>query len=145
MSASFSTRLTLFRGFHSIKVGGLINSEIMDIRVDSRNDVTIVRLQGKFLADRDGPLCRDKMNELIQSGRRKFLFDFSGVPYIDSTGLGFLAGCRAAAQRAGAGLVLASLDERVRRVLDEVKLSEYFLIAEDEAHGIARLDEISQS
>ena len=115
----------------------------MEITIDSRDDITILRLQGKFLAGQDGPLCRDKLKELIQSGKRKFLFDFSGVPYIDSTGLGFLAGCRAAAQRAGAGLVLAAVDDRVRRVLDEVKLSEYLVIVEDEARAIARLSEVA--
>jgi anti-anti-sigma factor len=115
----------------------------MEITIDSRNDVTILRLQGKFVAGRDGPLCREKVKGLIEAGRRKLLFDFSGVPYIDSTGLGFLAGCRAAAQKAGAGLVLASVDERVKRVLDEVKLTDFFVIAEDEVRGIARLTEMA--
>ena len=69
----------------------------MEITIDSRNDVTILRLHGKFLASQDGPLFRQKVKELIDSGNRKLLFDFSGVPYIDSTGLGFLAGSRAAA------------------------------------------------
>jgi anti-anti-sigma factor len=115
----------------------------MDITIDSRNDVMILRLQGRFLAGKDGPLCRQRVKELIETGNRKLLLDFSGVPYIDSTGLGFLAGCRAVAQQAGTRLVLASLCERVRRVLDEVKLTEYFEIAEDEAGGISRLDAIS--
>jgi anti-sigma B factor antagonist len=117
----------------------------MEITIDSRDDVTILRLQGRFIAGRDGPLCRQKVQELIDSGNRKLLFDFSGVPYIDSTGLGFLAGCRAAVEKTGAGLVLASLQERVRRVLDEVKLSSYFDIAEDEASGIERLHELAAS
>lgn len=112
----------------------------MDITIESRDDVTIFRLQGRFIAGRDGPQCRQKVQELIDSGCRKLLFDFSGVPYIDSTGLGFLAGCRAAAVEGGAGLVLVSVGERVKRVLDEVKLSEYFVIAEDADSGIARLD-----
>ena len=37
----------------------------MDITIDSCNDVTILRLQGKFIAGRDGPLCREKVKELI--------------------------------------------------------------------------------
>lgn len=115
----------------------------MDITLESRNDVTIFRLQGRFIAGRDGPQCRQKVQELIESGKRKLIFDLSGVPYIDSTGLGFLAGCRAAALKGGAGLVLVSLGERVRRVLDEVKLSDHFVIAEDEASGIARLAEMA--
>lgn len=113
----------------------------MDITIESRDNVTIFRLQGRFIAGRDGPQCREKVQELIDSGCRKLLFDFSGVPYIDSTGLGFLAGCRAAVLKGGARLVLVSLRERVQRVLDEVKLTEYFMIADDEAGGLARLGE----
>jgi anti-anti-sigma factor len=123
--------------------GEFTEPDIMEITIDSRDDVTIFRLQGRFIAGKDGPQCRQKVQELIESGNRKLLFDFSGVPYIDSTGLGFLAGCRAAVQKAGAVLVLASLDERVRHVLDEVKLSEYFVIVEDEAQGITRLDKVA--
>lgn len=115
----------------------------MDITIDSRDNVTILRLRGKFIAGTDGPSCRDKVKELIDSGKRKLLFDFSSVPYIDSTGLGFLAGCRAAAQKAGAKLVLASVDERVMRVLNEVKLSSFFVIVEDEARGIEKLNELA--
>ena len=117
----------------------------MDITIDSRNDVMILRLQGRFLAGKDGPLCRQRVKELIETGNRKLILDFSGVPYIDSTGLGFMAGCRAAAQEAGTRMVLVALCERVRRVLDEVKLSEYFEIAEDETSGIARLNAMSAS
>lgn len=113
----------------------------MEVTIESRNDVTILRLRGKFIAGRDGSLFRQQVQELIDAGSRKLLFDFSGVPYIDSTGLGFLAGCRAAALKAGAGLVLVSVGERVKRVLDEVKLSNLFVFAEDETRGIARLDE----
>jgi anti-sigma B factor antagonist len=137
--------LTPLYGFHSIGVDGFVKSATMEITVDSRNDVTILRLQGKFIAGEDGPQCREKVGKLIDSGTRKLIFDFSGVPYIDSTGLGFLAGCRAAIQKAGARLVLVSLDERVRRVLDEVKLSDYFVIVEDEARGITRLGEMPQA
>jgi anti-sigma B factor antagonist len=145
MRVIHSACLTPLYKFHSIGVGGFVKSGTMEITVDSRNNVTILRLQGKFIAGEDGPQCREKVKKLIDSGTRKLIFDFSHVPYIDSTGLGFLAGCRATVQKAGARLVLVSLDERVRRVLDEVKLSQHFVIAEDEARGIARLDEVSQA
>jgi anti-sigma B factor antagonist len=137
--------LTPLCKFHSIGGGGFVKSGTMEITVDSRNNVTILRLQGRFIAGEDGPQCREKVKKLIDSGTRKLIFDFSHVPYIDSTGLGFLTSCRAAIQKAGAQLVLVSLDERVRRVLDEVKLSGYFAIAEDEAGGIARLGEMAQA
>lgn len=117
----------------------------MEIKVENSDDVTILRLRGRFVAGQDGPQCREKIKELIAAGQRKLLLDFSGVPHIDSTGLGFLTGCRTTASEAGAGLVLVSLNQRVRRVLDEVKLSQFFVIAENEASGMARLREIAAS
>lgn len=113
----------------------------MEITVNLNDDVTILRLHGKFVAGRDGPFFRQRVKELVDGGKRKLLFDFSDVPYIDSTGLGFLAGSRALAQRAGASLVLAGLNDRVKQVLDEVKLTEFFLITPDENSGVAKLKE----
>lgn len=117
----------------------------MEISVSFDDDVTILRLHGKFVAGRDGPFFRQRVKELVDAGRRKLLFDFDDVPYIDSTGLGFLAGSRTLAQKAGATLVLVSLTDRVKAVLDEVKLTEFFLIAQDEAGGIAKLNEAAAS
>ncbi len=115
----------------------------MEISVSYSDDVTILRLHGKFLAGRDGPLFRQKIQELVDSGSRKVLLDFSDVPYIDSTGLGFLAGSRRAAQQAGASLVLSSLNERIRHVLAEVKLADFFVIVADEAAGLAKLKQLA--
>lgn len=117
----------------------------MEISVSYSDDVTILRLHGKFVAGRDGPFFRQRVKELVDGGKRKLLFDFDDVPYIDSTGLGFLAGSRTLAQKAGASLVLVALSERVKAVLDEVKLTEFFLIAQDETSGIAKLKETSAS
>lgn len=117
----------------------------MEISVDYSADVAILRLRGKFIAGRDGPLFRQQVKDLVDSGKHKLLFDFSGVPYIDSTGLGFLAGSRKLIQQAGASLVLAGINERVRHVLDEVKLTDFFVIVENEAQGLARLQAMSAS
>lgn len=117
----------------------------MDITVSYSDDVTVLRLRGRFLAGRDGPLFRQKVKDLVEAGSRKLLMDFSGVPYIDSTGLGFLAGSREAVQKAGASMVLASLNERVTHILDEVKLTSFFVIVPDEAAGLARLKGMAAS
>lgn len=117
----------------------------MEITASKSDDVTILRLRGKFIAGRDGPFFRKEVKKLVDAGARKLLFDFSGVPYIDSTGLGFLAGSRSLIQQAGASLVLAGLNERVQRVLEEVKLVEFFVIAADEARGLSMLKGLAAS
>ena len=81
----------------------------MRIEVRFQDDVAIMSLNGKFLAGGDGPFLRQKVKDLIEAGAKNMVIDFSGVPYIDSTGLGFLAGSRVTAQNAGVNMVLASV------------------------------------
>ena len=62
------------------------------ISVRFKDDVAIMSLSGKFLAGSDGPFLRQKVKDLTDAGTKKLILDFGGVPYIDSTGLGFLVG-----------------------------------------------------
>jgi anti-anti-sigma factor len=113
------------------------------VRITARfaDDIVIVSLSGKFLAGSDGPYLRQKVKDLIDAGTRKLIIDFSDVPYIDSTGLGFLAGARVTAQNGGTRMVLANLNTHVQRILDDVKLSQFFVIAPDEAAAMAKVNE----
>jgi anti-sigma B factor antagonist len=115
------------------------------IELGFSEDVAIVRLSGKFLAGSDGPFLRQKVNDLIDAGSRKLILDFAEVPYIDSTGLGFLAGSHKAAQAAGVSVILASLNQHVRKVLDSVQLSQFFVIAGNEPEALAKLKETTQA
>jgi anti-anti-sigma factor len=109
------------------------------IGVRFKDDVSVVSLSGKFVAGSDGPFLRQKVRELIDAGTRKFLFDFTDVPYIDSTGLGFLAGSRELALEHQALIVLVGVNEHVHRILDGVKLSQFFELVPDEATGLTRI------
>ena len=113
----------------------------MRITVHFNQDTAVVTLSGRFLAGSDGPYLRQKVKDLIDAGTKKLIVDFADVPYIDSTGLGFLAGARVTAQNAGTRLVLASLNPHVRKILDDVKLTQFFTIAADETAAAFILDE----
>jgi anti-sigma B factor antagonist len=117
------------------------------VRISARfaDDVAIVSLSGKFLAGSDGPYLRQKVKDFIDAGTRKLIIDFADVPYIDSTGLGFLAGTRVTAQNAAVRMVLASVNIHVRKILDDVKLSQFFVIEPNEAAAIAKVNEAEPS
>ena len=117
------------------------------MRVTSRlqDDVAILSLNGKFVAGTDGLELRQRVKDLIEKGTRKLLFNFAEVPYIDSTGLGFLAGSRELAAEAGAVIVLAGMNSHVRRILDGVKLSQFFDLADDEQSGLARIEQVGKA
>lgn len=109
----------------------------MRIAVRFKDDVAILSLSGKFLAGGDGPFLRQKVKDLIDAGTRKLIFDFEGVPYIDSTGLGFLAGARVSTHNVDARLVLANVNPHVRKILNDVNLSQFFVMAADEAAALS--------
>ena len=113
----------------------------MRIEVRFKDDVAIMSLSGKFLAGSDGPFLRQKVKDLIDAGTRKLVLGFADVPYIDSTGLGFLAGSRVTAQNAGVNLVLAGLNEHVRRIMDGVRLTQFFVVVDDEASALSKVNE----
>ena len=64
----------------------------MRIELKFAEDIPILRHSGRFIAGGDGPFLRQKLTDLIDAGSRKLIIDFEEVPYLDSTGLGFLAG-----------------------------------------------------
>jgi len=111
------------------------------IAVRFKDDVAILSLSGKFLAGSDGPYLRQKVKDLMDAGTEKLMVDFAEVPYIDSTGLGFLAGARVTVQNAGAQIVLASINRHVRKILDDVNLTQFFVIADSEAAAMALLNQ----
>jgi len=113
------------------------------VRITARfaDDVAIVSLSGKFLAGSDGPYLRQKVKDFIDAGTKKLIIDFADVPYIDSTGLGFLAGTRVTAQNASVRMVLSNINVHVRKILDDVKLSQFFVIAPNEAAAVAKVNE----
>jgi anti-sigma B factor antagonist len=110
------------------------------IAVRFQEDAAIVSLSGRFVAGSDGPYLRQKVKDLMDAGTRKLILDFEGVPYIDSTGLGFLAGARVTVQNSGARLVLMNLNAHVRKILNDVNLTQFFAIATGEAAALTLLN-----
>ena len=111
----------------------------MRIELKFAGDIPILRLSGRFIAGGDGPFLRQKVTDLIDAGSRKLIIDFQEVPYLDSTGLGFLAGSQKVAQNAGATIVLTAVNQHVKKVLDTAQLVQFFLHAPNEEEALEKL------
>jgi anti-sigma B factor antagonist len=108
----------------------------MLIEFDYRDDVCILRPRGRFVTGLDAAYLRSKTEELRNSGCRKVLADFRDVPYVDSTGIGFLVGVYTTVTNAGGRFVIVGPQRRVREVLDLTRLSSVMPIAANEAAGL---------
>ena len=100
----------------------------MPLYTTSKDDsgAAVLRFQGRVTFGRETERCRQTLKDLMGQGLRKFIFDLSGVEYVDSAGIGFLVSCLITLGNEGAKLRLAGAPERVQYVLGITKLNTVF-------------------
>jgi anti-sigma B factor antagonist len=64
---------------------------------------------------------------------RKLILDLSGVPYIDSAGIGALVGAYVNHQKDGRSLALVGVTKRVRDAMQVTRVEQFFLFYDTEA------------
>jgi anti-sigma B factor antagonist len=114
----------------------------MLVEFESRGDVCILRLHGRFATGQDSVYLRGRIEELKGLGASKVLADFSQVDYIDSTGMGFLIGIYTSViKNPGGRFVLCNLNRRVREVLELTRLANVMSIYANEDAAMRALQE----
>ena len=99
-------------------------------------DVIVLTLTGQILLD-DGDLAfRRQIHDVIARGHKKIVVDLGGVTYIDSAGLGMMAGKLKTVREAGGEMKLVHLTSMTQRLLAMVKLGSMFEIFEDQAAAV---------
>jgi anti-sigma B factor antagonist len=63
----------------------------------------------------------------------RLILDLSGVPYIDSAGIGALVGAYVNHQKAGRSLALVGVKQRVRDAMQVTRVEQFFQFYETEA------------
>jgi anti-sigma B factor antagonist len=93
---------------------------------------TVETANGQKLLTLKGPLTIHTIFNFQTAVREQsagaVIIDFSGVPFMDSAGLGALVGARVALQKANRQLAIAGLDTQVKALLDMSKVSQFFRI-----------------
>lgn len=87
-----------------------------DIQVTNVGDVSVVAFSGR-LDMVSAPRLRAQLAELAAAGRARLVVELSGVPFIDSSGLGALISGLKSARQAGGDLRLAGPGEQAVSVL----------------------------
>ena len=100
------------------------------------DDVTVLVLSGQMLLD-DGDLAfRKVIHDLVDRGRVKVVLELAGVTYIDSAGIGMIAGKLKTVRERGGDMKLANLSTRGQRVFGMAKLLVLFEAFESEADAV---------
>ena len=112
----------------------------MRIEVEQRDGVCVVRFIGRFATGEDPHFLSAKAEEIKKANRGKLLADFSEVPYVGSTGLGYLVSIYTSVTALSGGrFVLVGLTPRVRELFDMTRLNTIIPMAADFTAGWAAL------
>jgi anti-anti-sigma factor len=114
------------------------SEEVMAIVERNLNNISVLAIDGVLGVSHDERLA-ERVRERVAEGARYFVFEMSGVPHIDSTGIAAVIGAYASITNAGGRLVLAGLTPHVSRVLTITRLLTVFEHCDREAEAVARL------
>ena len=107
------------------------------MQIDERmvGDVVELDVKGRVTLGEGDEILKDKVNSLLNQGRRKIVLNLAGVPYIDSAGLGEIVRTFTTVSRQGGSLKLLNLTKRITDLLAITKLLTVFEThdTEDEA------------
>jgi anti-sigma B factor antagonist len=98
--------------------------------------VTIVDLLGDIGLGAASLTLRRTIRDLIESGRNKIVLNFSQVDWMDSAGVGELAGAYLPVKTKGGELKLLNPTKKVHRMLQITQLDKVFEVYTDEQMAI---------
>jgi len=102
----------------------------VNIQEEKTNDVTVCKLGGEVNIN-TSPQLRKAFDDIIRREDKKVLVDFSGVSYIDSSGLATLIEMFQRLKKIGGRLRFACLDAKVKNIFEITKLHKLFEIFEN--------------
>ncbi len=108
----------------------------MQIEERTVGDITILDLKGKMTLGEGDELLKDKVNSLMNQGRKKILMNLGDVPYIDSAGLGEIVRTYTTVSRQGGTMKLVNLTKRITDLLSITKLLTVFETFDNEPEAL---------
>jgi anti-sigma B factor antagonist len=108
----------------------------MQIEERAVGDVTVLDLRGKITLGEGDELLKDKVNSLVNQGKKKIVLNLADVPYIDSAGLGEVVRTYTTVSRQGGSLKLLNLTKRITDLLSITKLLTVFETFDSEKDAV---------
>ncbi len=89
-------------------------------------NVSVLDLSGKITIGEGDVVLRDKVHELLDSGKSQILLNLDKISYMDSAGIGELVACYKRAREKGGAVRLLKPQGKVADLLQLTKLEQVF-------------------
>jgi anti-sigma B factor antagonist len=111
----------------------------------SIGDVTVLEVPSQVVFYEGAALLRARITDLLDQGRVKLLLDLGHVTYLDSFGVGVIAGKYVSARGKGGNLKLLRPSARCVHVLKIARLMDIFESFDDEDAAIRSFDSAART
>ena len=108
----------------------------LNISERQAGDITIFDMNGDIIFGQGNVVLRSAIRRLLGEGKKKILLNFSGVGFVDSSGIGELVSGFTAVNREGGQLKLLNLTQRIQHLLVITKLLTVFDTFENERDAL---------
>ncbi|MFH1861567.1 MAG: STAS domain-containing protein [bacterium] len=98
----------------------------MKLKTQTHGNVVVLEVKGKVMGGPDATLFADTLKAEIGKGFKSFIFDLSGVDWMNSSGLGILIAGFTTIKNAGGDLKLARVTEKIQSLFMITKLVTIF-------------------
>lgn len=108
------------------------------MQIDERTigEVLILDVNGRITLGEGDEILKDKVNSLLNQGKKKIILNLADVPYVDSAGLGAIVRTYTTVSRQGGSLKLLNLTKRITDLLSITKLLTVFETYESETDAV---------
>lgn len=100
----------------------------MNIEFEKIGENVIVKMPVEFEIEEAGEF-RDALSEMIKSGKKDFVLDFSKCNFIDSTGLGVIVSIYKKCVEKGGSVKVKALNNQVLKIFRLTRLDKVFEIS----------------
>lgn len=110
----------------------------MNLTISTRQvgGITILDIDGRIVVGEESASVRDVIRDLLNKGHKQISLNLGDVDYIDTIGLGSLAGAFTTVRKRGGELKLLNLPEKFAGVMQITKLHTVFEIMNGEAAAV---------
>jgi len=111
------------------------------VQISSRrvDDATILDLEGRIVLGPTTDALSNSMQDAIAKGARRLLLNMKNVTQVDTSGISTIVRAFVSMQRAGGKFGLYHLSDRVRQILDMIRLLNVIPTFSSEDQALARL------
>ena len=112
----------------------------MKIKQNPQGEVMVLELSGKIMGGPDFDKFKGEIADLIDNGFTNVVLDMSGVPWINSTGLGILITGYHSLKAAEGSMKICNVKERVLSIFYISQLENIFQVFETMDEAMASFD-----